>query len=305
MQGIERQIGRVHNLLVFEAAARHLSFSRAAAELGVTQPAVSQGIRNLEDAVGVRLFQRGHRSLALTEAGERLHEEVSDGFARILAVARQIGRKAHPDHVTLLVSTAFATSWMVPRLAEFRAAHPAIDLRLETVDKDIDLASEATTLALRRGMGGWPDYGSALLAPERIVPVASPGFWARYATVTAPVDLLALPLIHLDEPHRFRPGWAELFARHSVGFRDVGDGLRLNDYALVVQAAMAGEGVALGWMHIVERSIAQGLLVPCPEIVLETGAAFHLIWSAKVPLSADAERTRTWITGWARQMFTR
>jgi DNA-binding transcriptional LysR family regulator len=93
---------------------------------------------------------------------------VSDGFSRILAVARQIGRKAHPDHVTLLVSTAFATWWMVPRLAEFRTVHPGIDLRLETVDKDIDLASEATTLAVRRGTGSWPGYRSSLIAPERL-----------------------------------------------------------------------------------------------------------------------------------------
>jgi DNA-binding transcriptional LysR family regulator len=297
MQGIERQIGRVHNLVVFEAAARHLSFSRAAAELGVTQPAVSQGIRHLEEAVGVRLFQRGHRSLALTDAGERLHEEVSDGFARILAVARQIGRKAHPDHVTLLVSTAFATWWMVPRLAEFRVAHPRIDLRLETVDKDIDLSSEATTLAVRRGTGFWPGYHSALLAPERLFAVASLGFWARHPEVTSVTDLLHLPLVHLEEPHRFRPGWREFFACHGVEFRDTGEGLRLNDYALVVQAAMAGEGVALGWWHICERPIRQGLLAPLAEVQVLTGEGFHLVWSDHVPLSRDAELTRDWMVG--------
>ncbi len=240
MQGMERQNGRVHNLVVFEAAARHLSFSRAAVGLGVSQPAVSQSIRQREEMIGARLFQRGHPSLALTEAGERFSEEVTDGLSRILAAARQIGRRAHPDRATLLVSTAFATWWMVPRLAEFRAAHPRIDLRLETVDKDIDLASAATTLAVRRGTGDWSGYGSAPIASERIVPVASRAFWARHPPIASAAELLALPLIRLDEPHRYRPGWSEILGRRGVAFRGVGDGLRLNDYALVVQAAMAG-----------------------------------------------------------------
>ncbi len=297
MRELERYIGSVHNLVIFESAARLGSFSRAAEELGVTQPAVSQAVRRLEAAIGARLFRRSHRLVALTDAGERLFDDVSDGFARIISTARQIGRGSRPDHVTLLVSTAFATWWMVPRLAEFRARHPGVDLRLETLDKDLEIASEATSLAVRRGDGHWPGYASVLIAREQLVAVASPAMVARAGELQSVRDLLALPLIHLEEPHRFRPGWTEFFAHFGVEFRDTGEGLRLNDYALVLQAAMAGEGIALGWRHICERPVAQGLLREIQPWSWRTGDGFYLVWSDSVPISAHTELFRDWITG--------
>jgi DNA-binding transcriptional LysR family regulator len=295
MRELERHVGSVYNLVVFEAAARLLSFSRAAEEIGVTQPAVSQAVRRLEAAIGARLFHRSHRAIALTEAGERLHEDVADGFARILGTARRISRAARPDHVTLLVSTAFATWWMVPRLAEFRTRHPQVDLRLEALDKDLEIAAEATTLAVRRGNGRWPGYASALIAPERLSAVASPAFLSRHKVLSAAAELRDATLIHLDEPHRYRPGWMEYFAHFGVAFRDRGDGLRLNDYALVLQAAMAGEGVALGWEHVCERPIVQGLLKPAGPWTWETGEGFYLVWSASRSISPHAALIRDWI----------
>jgi DNA-binding transcriptional LysR family regulator len=295
MRELERNLGSVRNLVVFEAAARLGSFSGAAAELGVTQPAVSQAVRRLENAIGVRLFQRSHRAIALTDAGARLHEDVADGFARILATARQIGRAGQREHVTVLASTAFATWWMVPRLAEFRATHPSVDLRLETLDKDLDISAEATSLAVRRGNGRWPGYESALIAPERLAPVASPAFLARRAPLRRALDLGSWPLIHLDEPHRYRPGWREYFAEFAVRYSDAGGGLRLNDYALVLQAAMAGEGVALGWMHVCARPLAQGWLQTLGPWEWHTGDGFYLVWSATQSISPHAAVVRDWI----------
>lgn len=300
MRELERQIGSIHNLVLFEAAARLASFSRAAEELGVTQPAVSQAVKRLEAAIGARLFRRSHRAIALTDAGERLHDDVTDGFARILATARQIGRSSRPDHVTLLASTAFATWWMVPRLAEFRTRHPHVDLRLETLDKDLDIAAEATTLAVRRGNGQWSGYASALIAPERLVAVASPIFLSRHPPVAGVGDLRTLPLIHLDEPHRYRPGWSNYLAHFGIDFRDNGEGLRLNDYALVLQAAMAGEGVAIGWQHICERPIMQGLLRAVGPWIWTTGEGFHLVWSASQEISDHAAMVRDWIVARAK-----
>lgn len=297
MRTLERQVGSVRNLLIFEAAARLASFSRAAEELGVTQPAVSQAVRRLEVAIGTRLFQRSHRQVALTDAGERLYSEVADGFGRILSTVSQIGRSSRPDHVTLLVSTAFATWWMVPRLSVFRARHPEVDLRLETLDKDLEIAVETTTLAVRRGGGQWQGYASALIAAESLVAVASPAFLAKHGPVRSVSELRGLPLIHLDEPHRYRPGWRDYFAHFRVAFRDGGEGLRLNDYALVLQAAMAGEGVAIGWQHICDRPIAQGLLRAAGDWVWETGDGFYLVWSASQAISPDAALVREWITG--------
>jgi DNA-binding transcriptional LysR family regulator len=297
MRELSRLTGSIHNLVLFEAAGRLASFSQAAEELGVTQPAVSQGVRRLEAAIGARLFHRQHRSIALTDAGERLYSDVSASFTRILSTARQIGRAARSDHVTVMASTAFATWWMVPRLADFRARHPLVDLRLETLDKDLDISSEATSLAVRRGDGRWPGYAQALIARECLVPVASPAYLARRKAPRSVDGLRNCPLIHLDEPHRYRPGWPEYFRHAGVDFRDQGEGLRLNDYALVLQAAMAGEGVAIGWAHICERPIAQGLLVPVGPWRWETGAGFHLVWSQTQTISAHAALVRDWIVG--------
>jgi DNA-binding transcriptional LysR family regulator len=194
-----------------------------------------------------------------------------------------------------LVSTAFATWWMVPRLAEFRTRHPKVDLRLETLDKDLEIAAESTSLAVRRGDGHWPGYESALIAPERLVAVASPGFIARTGLPGSPRALAALPLIHLEEPHRYRPGWPDFFRSQGVEYRDQGEGLRLNDYALVLQAAMAGEGVALGWAHVCERPLQQGLLTPAGPWHWLTGQGFHLVWAAGVELSPHARLARDWI----------
>jgi DNA-binding transcriptional LysR family regulator len=302
MSNIERQLGPAHNLVVFEAAARHLSFSRAAEELSVTQPAVSQALRRLEAAIGARLFVRGHRQIALTDAGERLYLDVSDGFARILATARQIGRAAGSDQVTLLVSTAFATWWMVPHLQEFHARNPGIDLRLETVTRDIEIASEATTLAVRRGNGQWKGYHSALIAPEQLRAVASPALLARLPPMRELSELTSQVLVHLEEPHRYRPTWGAFFAQFGVAFHDRHDGLRLNDYALVLQAAMAGEGIVLGWDHVCRLLLAQGLIAPVGHWTWDTGAGFYLVWSEREELSDHAALTRDWILSKARTL---
>ncbi len=294
-------MGSVRNLVVFEAAARLESFSRAAEELGLTQPAVSQAIRRLESAIGAPLFRRGHRAVHLNDAGDRLYADVEDGFARILSTARQLNRAAHSDHATLLVSTAFATWWMVPRLAEFRARYPQIDLRLETRDRDVDVTSETTSLSVRRGKGPWVGHRSEPITEEELIVVASPKLLQGRSGPLDLRELLSLRLIHLDEPHRLRPTWADVFAHFGVKFRDTGDGLRLNDYALVLQAAMAGEGIAIGWRHICELPLAQGLLVRVGPWAWKTGESFHLIWSANQKLSEAAILVRDWILAKSRR----
>lgn len=295
MLRFEHQIGSARNLVVFEAAARNLSFSRAAEELSVSQPAVSQALRRLEEAIGTRLFLRRHRGIALTDAGERLYRDVSDSFQRILATARQVGRTSTGDHVTLLVSTAFATWWMVPHLQEFHARNPGFDLRLETVNRDIEIAAPATTLAVRRGDGSWPGYHAARIAPERLCAVASPALLRRLSPIESLADLASQQLVHLDEPHRYRPTWTSFFRHFGLTYAERGEGLRLNDYALVLQAAMAGEGIVMGWDHICRLPIRQGLITPVGPWRWETGAGFYLVWSEGDALSDRAALTRDWI----------
>ena len=294
MQELRKLVRSTHHLLVFEAAARHRSFTRAAEELGVSQPAVSQAIRDLEASLGVGLFMRGHRSITLTEAGGILFRDVSLGFGRIAETAKFLQRRRQQLPVTLSASTAFANYWMVPRLADLHARHPGIDLRLQTTDKDLDLTEEGVSLGVRRGDGNWSGYESRLIAEEVIVPVARPEI-ARSLAGIDPADLARQRLIHLEEPHRPRPSWGEWFAAMGVSYRDDGKGLRLNDYALVLQAAMAGEGIAIGWNHVIDRLIEQDLLHIVGTEAWRSGIGFHLIWSRRTPLSDQASAVRDWI----------
>ena len=272
-----------------------MSFTRAAAELGVSQPAVSLTIRQLEQALGQSLFHREHRAIRLTDAGERLFNEVSLSFQRILKTLNEISPISAPALVTLSISTAFANYWVMPRLTRLHDAVPGVDLRLQVVDRDLDLEHENVSLGIRRGRGNWPGYQSAAIAREVLLAVASPGYLAAQGVPGSIEDLDRHQFIHLEEPFRPRPKWHDWFQSFGVDYVDRGEGLRLNDYALVIQAAMAGEGIALGWRHVVDPLIKSRLLVPVVPQSWITNEEFHLIWSDRSTLTDSARQVRDWI----------
>ncbi len=295
MNRLRRVIPNPGALYSFEAAGRLSSFTRAAEELGVSQAAVSYAVRQLEDALGVALFWRRHRRVALTTSGERFFNDVSMGLAHIRGSAEALQQQPADSHITLSVSTAFANYWLVPRLAEFRGRHPQIEIRLQTTDRDIELPGNGLSLGIRRGIGSWAGYESILLAEESIYPVASPRYLEVGPPLTTPADLIRHHLIHLEEPIRPRPTWIDWFKAQGLVYRNIGDGLRLNDYALVVQAAIAGEGVALGWHHIVGRLVDQGLLMKAIDATYAEGAGFYVVWPDAAPLADHAAKVRDWI----------
>lgn len=297
MQDLWKLVSSPRHLLVFEAAARTGSFTRAARELNVQQPAVSASIKQLEMSLGAPLFLRAHRSVTLTHAGERLFNDVETAFDRIYQTAQTLSQRNAASHVTLSASTAFAHYWMVPRLADFHAAHPHIDLRLQTSEREPDIDAEGISLAIRRGHGDWPGCDSHLIAPEVISPIAAPRVNAAAVNLATVANLLNESLIHLEEPVRERPGWADFFAHWNVPYREPRHGLRLNDYALVLQAAIAGEGFCFGWHHVTEHLIAQGLLVRRRDWAWTTGAGFYLVWSNSTVLTPQAVAVRDWLTG--------
>lgn len=282
-------------LIYFEAAARLESMTRAAEELNVQQPAVSTAIKQLEASLGVLLFRREHKKIKLTTAGSRLYADVSRAFDDILTSANSIRQLTKNDHVTLNASTAFNHYWMMPRLQDLHQRHSHIDLRLQSSDREPDIDSENISLAIRRGTGEWAGCRSALVAREVIYPVASPAVLQSQQDLFSVAALLNQRLIHLEEPIRKRPGWQQWFAQFGVPSGTPNSGLRLNDYALVLQAAMAGEGFAFGWDHLTGPLIRQGLLAAKREWAWETGYGFYLVWSRSRPLSSDAIKVRDWI----------
>lgn len=295
MKNYRQIMSSLNHLPAFEASARLGSFTRAAEELGISQPAVSQSVRRLEEEIGVRLFSRHHRNIALTDAGSRLKEDVHQGLEQIGKSIKQLQRQGTNRHVTLSVSSAFAHYWLVPRLQSFRRANPHIDLRMQQTEQDLDLAQEGISLAVWRGDGNRRGYESTLLASESIVALASPRWLALHGPVA---DLGALKnqrLITLEEPHRYRPAWKDYFAAFGETYTDNGGGLRLNDYALVLQAALAGEGVVFGWEHVTRHLVETGQLVQVGDWRWNSGAGFYLVWSQSSDLSDDAKATRDWM----------
>jgi DNA-binding transcriptional LysR family regulator len=296
MRKLKSLIQSPASLFSFEAAGRHLSFARAAEELNVSQAAISYAIKQLESALNVQLFYRGHRSVELTNAGKRFHNDVTMGLGHIHRSAEELSRSDSEGSITLSCSTAFANYWIVPRLGTLRAKNPEIDLRLQTTDKDIDPAIEGIPLGIRRGTGNWPGHDAIQIANEEVYPVASPRYLSENGRPKDAVELASRRLIYLEEPYRDRPNWNTWFQAKGLVWKDYGEGLRLNDYALVIQAALAGGGIALGWWHLVDHLVEHGLLVKLDDEPVHFGGDFWVLWPNHKPLSPQAERVRDWLT---------
>lgn len=302
MENFRRLLPSASGLIVFEAAGRHQNFTRAAAELGMSQAAVSYAVRGLEDQLGVLLFHRMHRTVELTEAGERFHADVTLGLARIQKSAEDIRAKGRESNVTLAASTAFASMWMLPRLARLRDDLPDIDLRIQTSVRDLNLDEETIPLGIRGGdPAKWPGYHAALLAPEVINAVASPAFIEAHGSPRVAADLLHHRLIHLEEPVRQACDWAQWFSSAGVHYPQQSRRLAINDYVLVIQAVLAGEGIGLGWQHLIGPQVRSGALVPVASHVLETGMAFYVVWPRSRELNAPARRVRDWLLAEGRR----
>ena len=295
MQNLRQLLPSAGALIVFEAAGRLSSFTAAGRELGMTQAAVSYAVKGIEEQLGVALFQRRHRQVRLTEAGERFFADVTLGLTHIRKSAEEMRALGVGRHVTLSASTAFASFWMMPRLQKFRDDLPGIDLRIQTADRDLDLVAEGIPLGVRGGMAEeLPDYELMPIAAEEIVAVAGPSYLARAGAPVVPEELIAHRLIHLEEPFRRAADWREWLASAGVT-RAPPRGLVINDYALVIQAVMEGEGIALGWRHLVERLLSRGLLVRVTDHVMTTSAPFHVAWPKNRELTPVVRKVRDWL----------
>ncbi len=296
MQSLRHLLPSAGALIVFEAAGRLLGFTAAGRELGMSQAAVSYAIRGLETQLGVTLFRREHRKVTLTDAGERFFADVTLGLSHIRKSAEELRSFAADPHVTLSASTAFASFWMMPRLQQFRDEVPGIDLRIQTSDRDLDMVSEGIPLAIRGGAPEhWPDYDAMLLAGEEIYAVASPSYARAQALPRTVADLASHRLIHLEERYREAAKWRDWFASARIE-PDLGTrGLVINDYVLVIQAVMEGQGIALGWRHLTERLIDAGLLVRVTGHALRTGKGFYVVWPKARALTEPMKRVRDWL----------
>jgi DNA-binding transcriptional LysR family regulator len=218
-------------------------------------------------------------------------------LSHIRVSAEEIRNRGQSGHVTLATSTSFASFWMVPRLQSFREDLPAIDLRIQTADRDLSLELEGIPLGIRGGSPDeWPDHECRKIADEVIMPVASPKYLAENPDIQSSSDAISkCRLIHLEEPSRPAATWGEWLRSAGVANPKTSGGLRINDYVLVIQAAMEGQGIALGWQHLVQRALDSELLIEVGSHQMRTGKAFHVVWPRNTPLSPAAASVRDWL----------
>ena len=247
----------------FEAAGRRLSFTLAARELFVTQSALSRQIKALEDALGVPLFERRHRALALTPAGTTFHREVTATLDAFAAAAERLRGTSRAPGVTLSTTVSFASLWVIPRLATFRARHPDVEVYVSADDRIVDLARGDVDIAVRYLPDATAPEHAIRLFGERMTPVASPRLLRGSLRLRAPRDLARHVLLHLDDPEGRTPwlDWRNWLASNGEPGLKTAGALRFRMYDQVAQAAVGGQGVALGRLPILAEHLRDGRLV--------------------------------------------
>jgi LysR family transcriptional regulator, glycine cleavage system transcriptional activator len=245
----------------FEASARKLSFTKAAAELFVTQSAISRQVKTLEDQLGVTLFRRHHRELRLTDAGQALYKTAGEVLRLLREATARLGTRPG-GMLTVTTTVGFASLWLVPRLNDFRRARPGIDVRLAAASEIQDLDREGIDLAIRYCTPKMAGSGAVRLFGERVFPVCARSLLAG-RELKAPQDLSRYVLLHYDDPGRDHPWlywdvWLELMRASDV--KPAGS-LRFSHYDQLIQAARDGQGIALGRSPLVDRWVKQGELM--------------------------------------------
>ncbi len=285
-----RKLPPLGALRAFEAAARHLSFKRAADELGVTPTAISHQLRQLEDILGQRLFARQIRKVTLTPAGEALYPVLRDGFESFAHAIERLRAGPRRQRLTLSATPAFVAKWLLPRLSDWQARHPGIDLHLHASETPVDLGAGSADAAIRYGRGDWPDLHSELLLPSHFAPVASPRLKLR-----KPADLNNQTLLHFDWRLRRRdtPTWKRWAEQAGIAL-DVSGGLRFSDESHAIQAAIAGQGVALLGLPLVAAELASGALVQPFGPVLQ-GDSYHLAVPPDRAQALEIAALRAWL----------
>jgi LysR family transcriptional regulator, glycine cleavage system transcriptional activator len=280
----------------FEAAARTLSFTKAAEELFITQSAVSRQIKALEDHLGVRLFERRPRSLELTESGQALHRISADVLERLQAATDQVRAASRTRQLSITTTTGFASLWLIPRLQRFTGLHPDIDVRISATTDALNLERSLIDLAIRYCQPEAAPEGAVRLFGEEMIPVCAPALLRDGARpLERPEDLEHHVLLHFDYPgaHRMFMDWGTWLTALGIGDLKSAGALHFSQYEQMIQAAIAGQGVALGRQPLVNDLIQSGMLAaPFKQSIV--GARGYFVIES--PLAAGKPYVREFTT---------
>ncbi|MFL0413922.1 transcriptional regulator GcvA [uncultured Sphingomonas sp.] len=286
-----RRLPSLAAVRVFEAAARHQNFTAAAQELGMTQAAVSYQIKVLEERLATTLFRREKRRVALTDIGSRVAAQLIPAFDAIDAAFAMV-RAEDAGVLSITTTNTFGSTWLARRIGGFQAAHPDLEVRIQTTNTMIDFATAEVDLAIRSGTGGWPGLTQERLMAVDFTPMCSPEFFERHGGPKVPADLLRLPLISPDDP------WIEQWLRDAgVDFAaaSLRPAIRYDSQSSEGQAAMAGHGIAMLTPKLWQGEIATGRLVQPFAQVSELGLSYWLVCQEHRRRVPKIARFREWL----------
>lgn len=272
---MRRSLPSIESLTAFETSARHLSFTRAADELALTQSAVCKQVAVLEEWLGVRLFNRIRKRLSLTEAGQLYARQVTEGLDRLERdTVALIAHQGAGHVIELAVIPTFATRWMIPRLPDFQRHHPGITLNLTTRAEPFLFTDTPFDAAIHFGSPVWPGAVTSYLFGETVIPVAAPALLGGQTT-SAPDELLRFPLLHQSARHDAWPRW---FEAAGVATAEALRGQRFELFSMLVEAARAGLGIALVPRFFVQAELRSGELL-CPyDFALSSDMGYYLVY---------------------------
>lgn len=284
-------------LRAFEAAARHLNFSRAAEELLVSHAAISHQIRQLEEQLGIRLFERTSRGVELTNSGAALLPETTSSFDRLASTLDHLALKSSTKTLSITTTPSFASRWLVPRLPSWRKSNgDSVDVILTPTLQMLDLAKGEADVAIRCGIPPWTGLVDHLLLPIHMTPVCSPALLKGAERLDDPEDLLSHTLLHADVGlHPLGTEWQSWFAASDTKVKRRLPGLSFQDPALSMQAAINGVGFAMGYVELVEADLAFGRLAQPFDLVVRHDFSYYVTYSSKRANDPTILAFREWI----------
>jgi len=283
-----RKVPPLKSLRAFEAAGRHLSFTRAADELFVTQAAISHQIKSLEDFLGMPLFIRRNRKLLLTDEGQNYWPKIRDLFESLTAATEQLKSQVAGGPLTVSVVPTFATSWLIPRLSKFNKTYPEIEVRLKASDETVDFLQEDVDLAIYYEIGNYPGLHSVTLLSEKLTPLCAPSLLEGEQPLTSPRDLKYHNMLH-----DFSTGdWHKWLKIAGVKGIDLSHGSVFSHSSMVLQAAIFGQGVAMGHIVLSQAEIAAGRLVQPFELMMDSDLSYDVVCPIE---SADRPKVKAFI----------